>query len=311
MPRDDFILPRLVLALGLAAIGLACVPRLPFTGIAPDVLTAAEARKHLINARRLLYQQDPIDPSRAIQLCKRVIDVSEVDEYIWDAYFIKTNALQIKGRTDRAAEVAAEGIEHVLISQIGPPTDGALAALNQLLPAYVQNAVAIQPRRVLLLRLDAWEAELAFLFRLEEPVDEARYRAVQKEFEVFKQLVEEKVAEREPESRAREAVKQYIELFNAGELEKLLELGKDESPYLKTIESEGARGFASEGVTELHLAGALIILIDEVDLEKAIAQCDLLAIGRRGYASLAREVRFELVQKPDGRWLIRNIVNHP
>ncbi|MFO7897522.1 MAG: hypothetical protein R6V58_00505 [Planctomycetota bacterium] len=311
MRRSGPTIVRLLAVAGLVVLCSACWPWAKREASDGGGLTAPEARLHLIRARRHLYLGDPPDPNSAALIATQVIDRCQEKDCVWNAYLVKTDALHAAGDLDQAAETAYGGIENVLISQAGPPSDDALAALKTLLPVYVENAVASQSRRKLMRHIEAWQADLHHLFHMSKQPDEEALAAIEDDFKLFRKMAEQKIGSRPAERQAREVVREYVRAFNAADRERALALAEEGSPYEERVRGKGPRAFASAAVAELHPAGSVVVTIPEEETAPTTAVCDVLATGDAGYAEFARGVRFVLVGAPTGRWRLHNIVNHP
>ncbi|MFW6107886.1 MAG: nuclear transport factor 2 family protein [bacterium] len=311
MKGSGLTVGRLLAVGGLAVVCSACWPWAKRDTSGDGALTAPEARLHLIRARRHLYLGDPPDPNSAALIATQVIDRCQEKDCVWDAYLVKTNALHAAGERDQAAETAHAGIESVLISQTGAPSDDALAALKTLLPVYVENVVVSQSRRKLMRRIEAWQADLRHLFQMSEQPDEKALAAIENDFKLFCKMAEQKLGSRPAEREARGVVHRYVRAFNAADREQALALAEGGSPYEERVRSEGPRGFGSGAVARLHPAGSVVVTIPEEAAARTTAVCDVLATTEAGYAELVRGMRFVLVEAPPGGWKLHDIVNHP
>ncbi len=278
-------------------------------------MSGPEAQRTLARAREKLYAAPAADCAAAVRLADTVILNCKVRRYVWEGHLVKASAFLAAGNTAIAEQAARVGVTTIIASDSGALSDGARTALKMLLPLYVESAAASGRHEEVIGLLGSWRAAIAARYAALKEPDAAGREAIEAEFDLLAQMLDQQMASRKPEARVQELVQQYTELFNARNSIGMAALFEPGSDPAKRMAEHGVAGLVGEPVEGLYLGSAVrVTIVPAADGDKdfvAQATCDLVVLSPAGRARVVRGVRFALAKAEAGDWRIRGIAGHP
>lgn len=314
---------RQTLVLALAAVALAgspgCVLGWWQNGKAKQPASTAmsgpEAQLALSRARKHIYTDTKKGKKTAVRLADSVIRECAAPRYVWDAFLVKATAFLEAGERAEAQRAAHEGVQAILAADRAPLDGDSLTAIKMLLPVYVACCARRGAHKEAAAALEGWKKEV--LARYGDAAEHRdRREAINLEFKLLQEMIEQSVASRQPESQVKSLVLAYVHLYNTDNLTTLAELFGPESgrpPVVARVVASKKR--SGSGTKRLYFASAIRVEVpttsQEVSFLSAEAVCDVLAASSSGWARVVTGVRFSFVRDDDGRWLIKDVSGHP
>jgi len=282
---------------------------------ASTAMSGPEAQLVLSRARKHLYADTKKGKKTAVRLADSVIRECAAPRYVWDAFLVKATAFSEAGEHAEAQQAAHEGVQAILAADPAPLDGDSLTAMKTLLPVYVECCAGTGAHKEAAAALDGWKKEI--LARYANAAEHRDHReAINLEFKLLQEMIEQSVASRQPESQVKSLVLAYVRLYNTDNLTTLAGLFGPENgrpPVVARVVASKKR--PGSGTKRLYFASAVRVEVpttsQEVSFLSAEAVCDMLAASSSGWARVVTGVRFSFVRDDDGRWLIKDVSGHP